>query len=186
MDVGMNCIISDEWLPPGLPTGIFDVNGKELKTRSKVSLRGCTSRFAYVGKSLGDEFVLYFGSKDGSTSWDLTQEVATSKHLVLCEDWEFYPVIEDSLVYEGKSYSSNRTDELSVGQVIYRRMVRFDVHKQFSEFNTKVLFDEQGDAILIKQSKESGRKRYFKVHQKGELFIYQRIKAIQQISPGGN
>jgi hypothetical protein len=81
MDVGKGCNISDKWIPKGIITGVNDANGKVIMTADKVQLNGCTSRFAIVGRSMSDNFVLYFGSDNGSVSWNLTQETV-DKHKV--------------------------------------------------------------------------------------------------------
>ncbi len=81
MNVGRGCIISDKWIPKNISTGILDINGKIIMTANKVQLSGCTSEFAIVGRNMSDNFVMYFGSDNGSVSWYLTQENA-NKHKV--------------------------------------------------------------------------------------------------------
>lgn len=70
MDVGHNCFISDKWIPKGLSTNLFDINGQEIKTSDTVCLDGCTSTKAIVGKT-DEGFMLFFGSDNGSVGWHL-------------------------------------------------------------------------------------------------------------------
>ena len=74
MDVGKGCTISDQWIPHGLATGIVDIEGNEIKTRDKIQLNGCTSRYAIVGKDSREKFMIFFGSDNGSVGWNLSQE----------------------------------------------------------------------------------------------------------------
>lgn len=84
MDIGEGCYISDKWIPKGVSTGFLDVNGKEIKTSDWVSLCGCTSKKAIIGR---DEncFRLYFGSPNGSVGWDLTEEVINKNKIMVCK-----------------------------------------------------------------------------------------------------
>ncbi|ASA22618.1 hypothetical protein [Paenibacillus donghaensis] len=86
MDVGHGCYISDKWIPIGLPTGIYDVEGNHLETSNKVRLNGCGSKYAFVGKSMQDKFGLYFGSEHGSVLWYLDEETIQKHKVRLCEE----------------------------------------------------------------------------------------------------
>lgn len=81
MDVGKGCIVSDEWIPNGINTSLEDVHGISIKTADRVKLNGCTSRYAIVGNSMEGEFMLYFGSDNGSVGWYLNERVI-AKHKV--------------------------------------------------------------------------------------------------------
>lgn len=81
IDVGCGCTISAKWIPNDMRTNVRDINGNELMTSDKVKLNGCTSRFAYVGIDMSERFVLFFGSKNGSVSWNLNPDVVM-KHKV--------------------------------------------------------------------------------------------------------
>lgn len=80
MDVGYNCTIADKWIPKGVPTGLLDINGIEIKTADTVNLRGCTSTKAIVGKT-DRGFELFFGSENGSVGWSMDNEII-KKHKV--------------------------------------------------------------------------------------------------------
>ena len=73
MDVGCECVISDKWIPKNISTGLLDIDGREIKTSDKISLNGCTSSTAIVGKTERG-FVLFFGSKNGSCEWRLSNK----------------------------------------------------------------------------------------------------------------
>lgn len=81
MDVGKGCIISYKWIPIGVNTDLEDIDGFGLKTGDKIQLNGCTSRYAIVGRSMDESFMLYFGSDNGSVGWHLTKETI-GKHKV--------------------------------------------------------------------------------------------------------
>ncbi|WP_090739359.1 hypothetical protein [Paenibacillus sp. Mc5Re-14] len=85
MDVGRGCLISDKWIPKGIYTGVEDLNGKSIMTSDKITLTGCSSRFAYVGKDMDGLFVLYFGSNSGSVAWDLNEKVVQKNKVRVVE-----------------------------------------------------------------------------------------------------
>lgn len=73
MNVGYDCYISDRWIPKGIFTGLLDIEGNKIYTADWVSLCGCTSKKAIIGKNdIG--FRLYFGSLDGSIGWNLDEK----------------------------------------------------------------------------------------------------------------
>ena len=74
MHVGNDCYIDDKWIPKNIKTGLLDIKGKEIITSNKVTLNGCTSSEAIVGKTKRG-FELFFGSKNGSVSWVLDDEI---------------------------------------------------------------------------------------------------------------
>lgn len=76
MDIGNGYSVSDEWVPKGIPTCVLDVNGKIIVTADKVKLNGCTSKTAIVGKDMYGKFVLFFGGRNASVSWNLTQGIS--------------------------------------------------------------------------------------------------------------
>lgn len=51
MNVGKNCYIDDKWIPTGLFTGLYDIEGNEIYTSNKISVCGCSSETAIVGKN---------------------------------------------------------------------------------------------------------------------------------------
>lgn len=69
MDVGGGCTISDKWILKDIPTGLLDINGKEIKTSNVVKLNGCRSSRAVVGKTEEGKFALYFGVEGVSVRW---------------------------------------------------------------------------------------------------------------------
>lgn len=73
MNVGKNCYIDDKWIPTGLFTGLYDIEGKEIYTSNKISVCGCSSETAIVGKT-DSGFKLFFGSDNGSVQWDLDEK----------------------------------------------------------------------------------------------------------------
>lgn len=73
MDIGYGCHISDRWIPKGIFTGLLDIEGNRIYTSDWVSLCGCTSKKAIVGKN-DTGFRLYFGNLNGSVGWDLDYE----------------------------------------------------------------------------------------------------------------
>lgn len=83
MDVGNGCVISDKWIPEGVPTGLLDNQGIPLKTRDTVVLTGCTSDTAIIGFNSKGETMLYFGSKNGSVGWNITEETIKKNKVTL-------------------------------------------------------------------------------------------------------
>lgn len=81
MGVGKGCTIEDKWIPKGIDTNVLDINGRAVRTADKVKLNGCTSGYAIVGRDMFGGFVLYFGSDNGSVSWDLTQELVEKRKI---------------------------------------------------------------------------------------------------------
>ena len=82
MHVGNGCYIADDWILENVLTGLYDINGKEIKTSNKVNLWGCTSDNAIVG--LCDSgFVLFFGSKNGSVMWHLNEKMIKEHHITV-------------------------------------------------------------------------------------------------------
>ncbi|NGU31101.1 hypothetical protein G6Z34_13500 [Clostridium perfringens] len=70
VNVGYDCYIDSRWIPNNTLTGLYDINGVEIKTSNKIKLNGCTSTIAIIGKS-EEGFMIYFGSKNGSVGWSL-------------------------------------------------------------------------------------------------------------------
>lgn len=85
MDIGNNCRIDDKWIPKNVSTGMFDIKGKEIKTSNKITLNGCTSREAIVGKT-EKEFVLFFGLDIGSCMWQLDTELINKHKVQVMQD----------------------------------------------------------------------------------------------------
>lgn len=83
MDVGNGHKISDKWIPEGVATGLLDIDGSLLHTRDTVRLSGCTSKTAVIGVNSKGEFMLYFGGKDGSVGWHLTEKTILKNKVTL-------------------------------------------------------------------------------------------------------
>lgn len=82
MDIGDGCYISDRWVPKRIFTGFLDIEGKEIYTSDCVSLCGCTSKKAIIGRN-ENCFRLYFGSSNGSVGWDLNRETILKHNIRL-------------------------------------------------------------------------------------------------------
>lgn len=73
VNIGCDCYIDGRWIPENVSTGLYDINGVEIKTSNKIKLNGCSARTAIIGKA-EERFWIYFGSKNGSVGWDLDNE----------------------------------------------------------------------------------------------------------------
>ncbi|MBB6622047.1 hypothetical protein H7E67_01260 [Clostridium gasigenes] len=80
MNIGHDCFIDDRWIPDSEPTGLIDGNGVEIKTRDKVTLAGCRTSTAIVGKT-DRGFQLFIGSENGSCGWILDEKVVKEHHI---------------------------------------------------------------------------------------------------------
>lgn len=56
----------------------------ESKLKHQIKLNGCSSTTAIIGKSEG-EFMIYFGSKNGSVGWNLDNKTII-EHSIRVDD----------------------------------------------------------------------------------------------------
>lgn len=84
VNVGHDCYIDSRWIPENIPTGLYDINGIEIKTSNKIKLNGCSSTTAIIGKS-EKGFRIYFGSNNGSIGWDLDDKTII-EHSIRVDD----------------------------------------------------------------------------------------------------
>lgn len=73
IDIGFGCKINEKLIPKDQPTGLRDITGKEIRTGQTIKLNGCTSRTAIVGRVSSNKVSIFFGSDNGSVSWDLNE-----------------------------------------------------------------------------------------------------------------
>ncbi|HFD2052200.1 hypothetical protein QTH47_13185 [Clostridium perfringens] len=85
INIGHDCYIDSRWIPENIPTGLYDINGIEIKTSNKIKLNGCTSTIAIIGKS-EEEFMIYFGSKNGSVGWNLDNKTIIEHSIRVCNE----------------------------------------------------------------------------------------------------
>lgn len=84
INVGCDCYIDSKWIPNNILTGLYDINGVEIKTSNKIKLNGCTSTIAIIGKS-EEGFMIYFGSKNGSIGWNLDNKTIMKHSIRILE-----------------------------------------------------------------------------------------------------
>lgn len=72
---------------------------------------------------------------------------------------------------------------LTIAQTIYISKVRKHVRRSFPEFKNEVYMNgTTGDIVYIKESPETGKKKYYSVSEKGVLsFTYTRIQDTEEI-----
>lgn len=110
MDIGYGHKISDKWVPKDIPAGLKDINNIEIRTSNKVSVSGCKSTTAIVGKTDDEGFVLFFGTEDASVMWHLNEETI-NKHNISIIDYSVILVVRikekdiDSLFLVNKDYN---------------------------------------------------------------------------------
>lgn len=78
--IGCNCYVDSKWIPKRIPTGLYDINGVEIKTSDTITLTGCSSKTAIIGKT-PEKIWIYFGSINGSIGWWLDERTIKNHNI---------------------------------------------------------------------------------------------------------